>query len=476
MIISSQQTPVVIVGGGITGLSAAWYLQKRGVPYVLLEQGERWGGKIRTEYVDSEGDTPFVVEAGPDSFLTQKPWALQLALEIGLQDRLLGTNDHLRQTFVLNEGRLRPMPDGVMLIVPTKLMPFAASPLFSWPGKLRMARELFLPPRTDDGDESLADFVRRRLGDEVLDKLAEPLLAGIYNTEAEKQSLLATFPRLREMERKYGSLTRGMIAARQQAETARRVSHRPQYAMFTSFKTGMRELVEGLVMRLEGDLRLNTGVRAIEANGRSYMLSLSDDSQLKADQIILTTPAYATARLLEGIGSEAAAMLRAVRYVSTGTVSLGFKRADIAHPLNGFGVVIPRSEKRPINAITWTSTKFYYRAPDGCALLRVFFGGSRSPQSLGLDDAALLDMVRGELRAIMGIEAAPLFTRIHHWEAANPQYDVGHLDRVAALEAALPAGIHVAGSAFRGIGIPDCVHQGQQVAATVAELAKVVRW
>src|SRR5690606_10942624 len=212
MILSSEHNPVVIVGGGITGLSAAWALQKRSVPYVLLEQSGRWGGKIQTEYVDGEGDTPFVIECGPDSFLTQKPWALQLALEIGLQDRLLGTNDHLRQTFVLNKGKLTPLPDGVMLIVPTKFAPFVTSPLISWPGKLRLAQELFLPARQDDADESLADFVRRRLGDEVLDKLAEPLLAGIYNTEAERQSLLATFPRFRELEKRYGSLTRGMIA------------------------------------------------------------------------------------------------------------------------------------------------------------------------------------------------------------------------------------------------------------------------
>ena len=472
MIIGSEHHPVVIVGGGITGLSAAWTLQKRGVPYVLLEQSGRWGGKIQTEYVDGDGDTPFVIESGPDSFLTQKPWALQLALEIGLQDRLLGTNDHLRQTYVLNKGKLTPLPDGVVLIVPTKFAPFVTSPLMSLAGKLRLAQELFLPAREDDADESLADFVRRRLGDEVLDKLAEPLLAGIYNTEAEKQSLLATFPRFRELEKKYGSLTRGMIAARQ----ADKPMNKPKYATFVSFKTGMRELVEGLLTRLDGDLRLNVGVQSIMPNGDdTYTLSLSDNSQLKTDHTILTTPAYITARLLGSVCDIAAKMLADIRYVSTGTVSLAFKRADIAHPLRGFGVVIPRSEKRPINAITWTSTKFYYRAPEGYALLRVFFGGSRSAQSFDLRDADLLEMVRSELRAIMGIEAAPHFTRIHRWNEANPQYDVGHLDRVNTLEAALPAGIHVSGSAYRGIGIPDCVHQGQQTASKVAGLVRVGR-
>lgn len=465
----TPDTRAVIVGGGITGLSAAWYLQKAGVPYALLEQSVRWGGKIRTEHVDGYGDAPFVVEAGPDSFLTQKPWALELALELGLAGRLLGTNDHLRNTFVLNRGRLTPLPDGVMLIVPTRFRPFVTSPLISWAGKLRLAQEWFLPARTDDADESLADFVRRRLGDEVLDKLAEPLLAGIYNTEAEKQSLLATFPRFREIEKKYGSLTRGMLAAQQQ----RRSAPPSKYSVFTSFKSGMIELVDGLLSRLNGDLCLNTGVRFITRNADdSYTLSLSDNSQLKTDHIILTTPAYVTARLLADVCDIAADMLADIRYVSTGTVSLAYKRADIAHPLNGFGVVIPRSEKRPINAITWSSTKFNHRAPEGYALLRVFFGGSRTPESFDLNDADLLQTVQSELRTIMGLDAAPLFTRINRWREANPQYDVGHLDRVNALEATLPPGIHVTGSAFRGIGVPDCVHQAKLTAAKVAEQVK----
>jgi oxygen-dependent protoporphyrinogen oxidase len=472
MIIGSEHNPVVIVGGGITGLSAAWTLQKRGIPYVLLEQSGRWGGKIRTEYVDGYGDTPFVIEVGPDSFLTQKTWALQLALELGLGDRLLGTNDHLRQTYVLNKGKLTPLPDGVMLIVPTKFAPFVTSPLISWQGKLRLAQELFLPPREDDGDESLADFVRRRLGSEVLDKLAEPLLAGIYNTEAEKQSLLATFPRFRELERRYGSLTRGMIAARQ----ANKPDNKPKYATFVSFKTGMRELVEGLITRLDGDLRLNTRVRSITPRGEgAYTVTLSDESQINTEHLLLTTPAHITARLIGGVCDIASDMLGDIRYVSTGTVSLAYKRDDISHPMQGFGVVIPRSEGRPINAITWTSTKFYYRAPEGHALLRVFFGGSRTPKSFDLSDDALLDMVQGELRAIMGIDAAPLFTRIHRWNEANPQYDVGHLDRVDTLESALPAGIHLTGSAYRGIGVPDCVHQGQVMASKVASLVRVGR-
>lgn len=460
----TTHTPVAIIGGGISGLSAAWSLQKEGVQYTLLEQSERWGGKIRTELVDSPHGQ-FVVEAGPDSFITQKPWALQLAREIGLEDRLLGTNDHLRNTFVLNRGRLTPLPDGVMLIVPTKFMPFITSPLISWPGKLRMAQELFLPARTDEADESLADFVRRRLGDEVLDKLAEPLLAGIYNTEPDKQSLLATFPRFRELEMKYGSLTRGMLAGKRS-----RASAPPsKYSVFTSFKSGMRELVDGLLPRLDGDLRLNTGVRSITQNAdESYTLSLSDHSRLTADHLILTTPAYVTARLLADICDVAAELLADIRYVSTGTLSLAYRREDVPHPLNGFGVVIPRSENRPINAITWSSTKFNYRAPENYALIRTFFGGSRTPQTFDLSDQALLRTVRNELQAVLGITAEPVLTRTYRWREANAQYDVGHLSRVDTIESALPANIYVTGSAFRGVGVPDCVNQAQITAAKVA--------
>ncbi len=467
----NSTSPVVIIGGGITGLSAAWALQKQGIPSIVLEASGRWGGKIRTEFVEGYGAEPFVIEAGPDSMLTQKPWGLQLAVELGLEDRLLGTNDAQRKVFVLNRGQLTPLPDGVMLIVPTKFMPFVTSPLISWPGKLRLALELFLPARTDDADESLGDFVRRRLGAEVLDKLAEPLMAGIYNTEAERQSLLATFPRFRDIETKYGSLTRGMLAAQRARKT---VGLNPlpggkQPSAFMSFQTGMHELVDALIDQLDADLRLNTAVESIEpqADG-SYRLALSDNSHLTTENLILTTPAHITSNLLDTV-SHTAAQLNAIRYVSTGTMALALKREDVPHPLNGFGIVIPRSESRPINAMTWTSTKFERRAPDGHVLLRVFFGGSRTPESFELGDASLHTMVADQLRNLLGITKDPLFTRVFRWREANPQYDVGHLDHIDALEAALPSGIHVTGSAYRGIGVPDCVRQGQETAMQVAE-------
>jgi oxygen-dependent protoporphyrinogen oxidase len=474
---------VAIVGGGITGLATAYYLQRHaaaGKPlsYSLIERSPHAGGKIITEEIRGFGDEPFIVEGGPDSFLTQKPWALQLARELGLEDRLLGTNDHARKVFVLNKGRPTPMPDGVLLIVPTRFMPFALSPLISPLGKLRMGLDLFIPARRDDEDETLAGFVRRRLGDEALDKIAEPLLSGIYNAEADKQSLLATFPRFRDIEKNHGSLIRGMLAARRKRATTPAPAtpspngHAPTeskpVAMFVSLRGGTQEMVDTLVAKLTGEVRLNAGVTALSARpGGSYRLNLSDGSTVDAEQIILATPSYVSATLVRDLAPAAADLLDAIRYVSTGTLSFGFRRGDVAHPLKGFGILIPRSEQRPINAITWSSSKFDYRAPKDHVLLRVFFGGSRNPTILERSDDELIAIARSELKAIMGVDAQPVLQRLYRWPQATAQYDLGHLRHVDRIEAALPSGILVTGSPYRGIGMPDCVHQAQQTAATV---------
>ncbi|MFW5772557.1 MAG: protoporphyrinogen oxidase [Phototrophicaceae bacterium] len=472
---SGRHLRAVIIGGGISGLSAAWYLAQQArahdvsLDYTVLEASDRWGGKVLTEHVDADQAEPFVVEAGPDSFLTQKPWALQLARELGLDERLLGTNDARRSVYVLNRGKPVPLPEGVLLIVPTRFLPFALSPLISPLGKLRMALDLIIPGRKDDEDETLADFIRRRLGSEALHKIAEPLMSGIYNAEADRQSILATFPRFRAIEKQYGSLTRGMLASmRQRSASSGGQSSGRRLSAFMSLYGGTAELIDALIDQLDGDLRLNAPVEAIvQQAGGSYRARLEDGDIIEADMVIVTTPAYTTADLVAPLAPRAADGLRDIRYVSTGTISLGFKAADIPNLLDGFGLVIPSSEGRPINAITVSSTKFDHRAPEGCVLLRVFFGGSRSPASMHLDDAALLQTVRAELRALLGIEAAPLFHRIYRWWDANPQYDLGHLARVAGIEAALPPGLYVTGSPYRGVGMPDCVHQAQQTAEHV---------
>ncbi|MGC8779492.1 MAG: protoporphyrinogen oxidase [Anaerolineae bacterium] len=461
----SVSSPVVIVGGGIAGLSTAWYLQQQGVPYVLLEASDRWGGHVLTETVETAVGR-FVVEAGPDSFITQKPWGLQLARELGLADRLIGTNDQMRKVYVLNKGRPTPMPDGVLLIVPTRFMPFVLSPLISPLGKLRMGLDLLIPPRRDPADETLADFVRRRLGNEALDKIAEPLLSGIYNAEADRQSLLATFPRFRELELKYGSLTRGMLASRRNGRGA--AGPRPMSA-FVSLLGGTGELIETLVGRLTGDLRLNTQVERLERSAAGdYLVETARGERFSAQAVVLAVPAFVAAGLLRRLAPDAATMLAGIRYVSTGTISLAYRLDEIPRPLLGFGLVVPGSERRPINALTWCSLKFAGRAPEGYALFRVFFGGSRSPRSMELDDAALLATVRAELRGLMGITAPPLFHRIYRRSRANAQYDVGHGDRIAALERMLPAGLHLTGSPYRGVGLPDCIRQGQETAIRIA--------
>lgn len=466
---------IVIVGGGIAGLSTAWYLQKAAqqhdldLHYTLLEQAGRFGGKILTETLEGFGDGPFIVEGGPDSFLTQKPWAVQLARELGLGDRLLGTNDENRKVFVLNKGRPTPLPDGVLLIVPTKIKPFALSPLISPLGKLRMGMDLFIPPKLDGQDETLADFITRRLGEEALDKIAEPLMSGIYNAEAERQSLLATFPRFRMLEEKHGSLIRGMLASRRVhrngsgPEPQSKHPDRPELSMFVSLRGGTEELVEGLVPKLKGDLQLKTCVAEMRKLNDGYRLTIGNGEKITADAVILAIPAYTAAGLVRKMSPQAAEGLDRIRYVSTGTISIAFRRQDV-DLLDGFGLVIPRSEKRLINAVTITSTKFDQRAPADRVLLRAFFGGSRNPGMMDLEDDGLKAMVLNELQSLLGIDAQPLFCRVYRWRRANPQYDVGHLELVKAIEEALPPGVYVTGSPYRGIGIPDCVHQGQQTA------------
>jgi protoporphyrinogen/coproporphyrinogen III oxidase len=463
----SEVRHVVIVGGGISGLSSAWYLQQEALRlglnlrYSVLEASSRWGGKLHTESVEREGDGSFLVEAGPDSFITQKPWAYQLAQDLGLADHFIGTNEELKKLYVLHRGKPIPLPEGIMMMVPTKFLPFALSPLVSLKGKIRMALDWLIPAKEGSEDETLAEFVRRRLGEEALDKIAEPLMSGIYNADADKQSILATFPRFRHIEKEHGSLIKGMLASRRQES---QFVSSPKIPVFVSFKGGIQELVDALVPRLTGDLRLNCRLSTIEKMpSGTYRLCTEEGDAFQADAVVLTTPASISAKLLRPLNTSLAEQLAQIRYLSTGTISLGFRRADLKQTLEGFGLVIPKSEKRPINAITIASVKFSNRAPDDTLLLRVFFGGSRSPESMHYSDEELLTVVGEEIRQILGIEASPLFHRIFRWHEASPQYDLGHLERVAVIEAALPERLYLTGSAFRGVGIPDCVHQAQEI-------------
>ncbi len=472
--IGSATRRVVIVGGGVSGLSTAWLLNEKaaeaGIPIhiTVLESANRFGGKVRTDTVDGYGDKPFIIEAGPDSFLTQKPWALRLARKIGLDNDILGTNDKVRNIFVLSKGRPIKLPEGVLLVVPTKIWPFVMSPLISIWGKLRMGMDLILPAKKDNTDEALGDFVRRRLGQEALDKIAEPLMAGIYNAEVDKQSILATFPRFREVEQQHGSLIRGMISQKAKAPSAPPApGDKTRVSMFVSFKQGTEAFITALVTSLLGKsnitLHTSSAVKAINTkqDGGGYTITLQDGGVMEADDIVLTCPAKVAATLVDHLAKPAASLLAGIRYVSTGAMAVAVKLSDIEKPVNGFGIVVPSSENRPINAITVASTKFDHRAPEGYALLRVFFGGARSPKTMDLSDTEIESMVQAQLEDLVGLKAKPVFTRIQRWDGANPQYDVHHLDLCDKIDASLPSGIWVTGCSYRGVGMPDCVYQSE---------------
>jgi oxygen-dependent protoporphyrinogen oxidase len=464
---------ITIIGGGIAGLATAFYLQKKSretgadIQYTLIEGAAWFGGKVITDQVDD-----FIIEGGPDSFITQKPWATQLCRDLGLADRLIPTNDDRRNIFVLNKGKLVPFPGGYRLTVPTEFIPFVTSPLISPLGKLRMGLDLMIPPRREQSDESLADFIRRRLGVEALDKIAGPVMAGIYVADPEQLSLLSTFPMFAEMEQKYGSLIKAMRTATKNSHSPREGNHsagQPQ-AMFTSLRGGMQELINSLVAQLEGDLRLGCHVTGLTYLSPGFEIQLSGATPLESaahlkiqsDAVVLAVPAYTAAALVEPFEARLASLLKKIRYVSTATVSLGYRQADLTsqHNLNGFGFMVPKGENRQILACTWSSTKFDYRAPANGALLRLFVGGAgREHLVENSADEELFTLARAELADLMGLTVQPVVQRVFRWPKGNPQYDVGHLERVAEMEhlAAAVPGLHLTGSAFRGIGLPDCI-------------------
>jgi protoporphyrinogen/coproporphyrinogen III oxidase len=461
---------VVIVGGGIAGLAAAWRLQQLArascdpLRITLIEASDRFGGKLQTEQVDG-----LTVEAGPDSFLSYKPAAIALAKELGIEDRIIGTRETGGGTYILRDGQLEPLPEGITMMVPTKLKPLLRSRLLSTRAKLRMAAEYLIPPRTDDADESIGAFISRRLGREAFDRMAQPLLSGIFAGDADQLSLAATFPRLRDIERKHGSLVKGMLAQRKQAASGagRSSNGKPAYPPFVSFAGGMAELANAVVEALEQvDLRSGTPVDAVIPAESTYQVKLSNGKALDADAVLLATPAYVTADLLYHIDGELAALLRRIPYVSTATINLAFRRSDIDTLQAGRGFVIPHVENRELTAVTWASNKFEGRAPDDLALLRTFVGRAGREDAVDLDDDALLRLARSELRAILGITAEQVTARVYRWRRAMPQYVLGHLERLEQIDQLLERhpGISLLGAGYRGVGIPDCIESGNRAA------------
>ncbi|MES2221574.1 MAG: protoporphyrinogen oxidase [Acidobacteriota bacterium] len=465
---------IVIIGGGITGLSTAFYLQQNApndIQTTLIESSPRLGGKILSAHQDG-----FTVECGPDSFITQKPAAITLCRDLGLADQLIGSSMG-KPTYVWNRGELDPIPEGMMLMAPTMMLPFLRSRLISWPGKIRMGLELLIPRREKSGDESLASFTRRRLGGEALEKIAAPLMAGIFAADPEKLGLQSTFPMFLEMEKQHGSLLRGILKRnRAKSRTPVAGGSKPKPSpMFMTLQGGLEQLVEALVARLQQQtVLLDRKVIGVNRVLDRYQIDLHDGTPLWADEIVFATPADITAELIRGMDPVLAFKLRGIRHVSTATVSLAFKRRDLKAPLNGNGFLVPHSAKRRITACSWSSQKFSHRAPDAFELIRVFIGGARAEFLAEQDEAALIQIAREELFAIMGIDAEPVLAKAHRWSKASPQYDVGHGERIAEIErlAGWHPGLHLAGAAYHGAGIPDCISSGMKVAGTIADRLK----
>jgi oxygen-dependent protoporphyrinogen oxidase len=455
---------IAIVGGGISGLAAAFALEERrragdSLEYAVYESGPRFGGVLATDQVDG-----CLVEAGPDSFLTEKPWAADLCRRLGIEDQLIGSNDGGRKTYILVKGKLTPMPDGLMFMVPTRLAPTLLSTLFSPGTKFRMMREWRFSPRHSRNDESVAALVERHYGAEMVERLADPLLSGVYGGEAAQLSVRAVLPRFVEMESKYGSLGRGMLAARKNVKTVQSA-----LPIFSSLKGGMQQLAEALVARLPVDvLRVISPVQAVQKQDWGWVVSAGYASD-QFDAVIVATSATAAAPLFEITSAELASELKAIPYSSSMTVALGFDKEVRAALPAGFGFLVPRSEGKRMLAATFVHNKFSHRAPEDRALIRCFLGGTRDEAVLQLPDEEVLGIVREELRQILGLNAEPVFTRIYRWRGALAQYIVGHLERVQRIESLLKQlpGLALAGNAYRGIGVPDCVRSGEKAAQQV---------
>lgn len=451
---------VAIIGGGIAGLSAAFYLERArrsgaAIEWVLFEKSERLGGVIKTERSDG-----FVLEAGPDSFLTMKPDGAQFCRDLGLGTQLISSNDAERKTYILVKSRLVPIPEGLEFMVPTRVLPMATTPLFSWSTKLRMAREWFSAGGNQNHDESVAEFVRRHFGQEMVDRVAEPLLAGVYGGNADKMSVRAVLPRFAEMERESGSLVRATLKARRARTKSSPAGPQP---LFTSLKNGMQEMVDAAVGTLPPErLRLGQTVNAVRPLGDDWRIEVAGRTE-RFQAVVLAVPAVAAGALMRQVHPGLIEGLARIQYSSSAAVLLAYDQAVLPP---GHGFLVPRTEGSKLLACTFVHKKFPYRAPEGAALLRCFISSSRVPDLMSYSDEALLATARKEIQEILGLAADPRMSRVFRWDCALPQYETGHLERVAQMEKILAdmPGLELIGNSFHGIGIPDCIKSGKAAA------------
>jgi oxygen-dependent protoporphyrinogen oxidase len=443
-----------VIGGGVAGLTAAYRLKQRGAQVELFEAAQRVGGLLGTERFDG-----YVVETGADSILTEKPWAMQLAEELGLGAEVIKTEAGPRGAYIVHRGKLERVPEGFSLIAPLDLLAMARSPVVSWPGKLRMALDLVLPRRRASDDESLQGYVERRLGSELFERLAQPLVSGIYGADPRKLSLAATMPRFVEMERDHGSVMRGLWARQRTAQSGGGGASGARYGLFAAFRGGMQTLIDALARELEGSLHTGHAVTAVERDADGSLNVEVRGSWHGYQALIVALPAHVAAQILHGFDAALATELFGIQYASAATVTCAFPRTAIPHALDAFGFVVPAAERREILASTWASVKYAGRAPADKALIRVFIGGYTGQALVERRDDELLELALRELGELLGLRAPPEWSRVVRYPRAMPQYHLGHQARVARIEGM--AGRHrrfaLAGNAYRGVGIPDAI-------------------
>jgi len=478
---------IIIIGGGVAGLGAAYKVRRAAseghdVEFELLEKDPRLGGKILTENVpDPTGKGRFIVDGGPDCFLTEKPACHRIAKLMGIFDEELPTDDSRRRTWILSRGKLHQMPDGVMMFAPTKFVPFATTGLFSWPGKIRMAMDLLIPRKKvgpgEFNDETLESFVVRRMGRECLDRLAEPLVGGVHASDPATMSLAATFPRLLDMEQTYGSLMKAFIVIRRKVEEMRRKypakpGEKPR-TFFTSFAKGMQQLTDRMADAAgQGSMRKGLAVISLHRTGNNaWEARLSDHSTVAGDAIIIATESWAAEPLIRSHDEAIADALAGIQASSSATISFAFNEAEVGFDLNAFGVLCPLVEGRALMAATYSSTKWPGRAPAGKVLLRGFVGGPHNQEVMKRTDEELVQIVLAEFRNILGLnpKAKPIFYRIFRWHLGMPQYTLGHLNRIELIEdrsAQIP-GLAFAGGSYRGVGLPNCIESGERAVSKI---------
>ena len=480
---------VIIIGGGAAGLGAAYKVRRAAaaghdVDCILIEKNDRLGGKLATDIVTDPGGGEYVIDGGSDAFVSTKPAVARIARMLGLADAMVPAREENKRTLVVKGRRLVELPDGIMMFAPTKLVPLATTRLYSWPAKFRMALDLVLPPKVrwadgetaQDHDETLESFVVRRMGRESLDRLAEPLVGGVHASDPREMSLAATFPNFLEMEQEFGSVIRGFLAERKKREEFRK-KHPPKpgakpWAFFNTFHRGMQQLTDGMADAV-GRERIITGaaVTAVVRDGDVWRVTLDDGSTLEGDAVVLATEAWAAEPLARQVDAAIADLLATIPCSSSATVPMAFRAEDFPGDTTWFGILSPIVEDRPLLAVTLSSSKWPDRAPEGRVLLRGFIGGPRNQHLLEASDADLIETVRAQIVDLLGMpaETQPVFASVYRWNGGMPQYTLGHLDRVDEIErlAAAVPGFALAGGAYRGVGIPNCIESGERAVTKV---------